>query len=62
MFHPLQDAIRKQYVVSCVDDIRRCGHFVLPAVKHLHDICKSYSSKTMSAYQKVRLPDYRLVC
>ena len=47
-----KDAIRRQYVLNCVDDIKRTTHCVLPAVKQLYAICKSYSGKSMSMYNK----------
>jgi len=47
-----KDAIRRQYVLNCVDDIKRTTHCVLPAVKQLYAICKSYSGKGMSMYNK----------
>jgi ubiquitin carboxyl-terminal hydrolase 9/24 len=47
-----KDAIRRQYVLNCVDDIKRTTHCVLPAVKQLYAICKSYSGKAMSMYNK----------
>jgi len=44
-----KDAVRRQYVLACVDDIKKTTHCVLPAVKHLHAICKSYSGKGQSS-------------
>ena len=38
--------------MQCVDDIKRTTHCVLPAVKQLYAICKSYSGKAMSMYNK----------
>ena len=35
-----KDAIKKQYVLNCVDDIKKNTHCVLPAVKQLYAICK----------------------
>ena len=48
-FH--KDANRRTYVLHCVDDIKKQNHCVLPAVKHLHAICKSFS-RGNSNYQK----------
>ena len=44
--------IRRQYVLNCVADIKQTTHCVLPAVKQLYTICKSYSGKGMSMYNK----------
>ena len=35
-----KDAMKKQYVLNCVDDIKKNTHCVLPAVKQLYAICK----------------------
>jgi hypothetical protein len=47
-----RDAMKKQYVMKCVEDVKNVGKCALASVKHLHDICKSYSRNTAVAYQK----------
>ena len=41
-----KDANRKTYINKCVEDIKTDGICVLPAVNHLHKICKSYTKGT----------------
>ena len=41
-----KDANRKTYINRCVEDIKADGICVLPAVNHLHMICKSYTKGT----------------
>ena len=46
------DDIHRLCVLNCLDDIKGTTHCVLPAVKQLYAICKSYSGKSMSMYNK----------
>ena len=46
-----RDLNRRDYVLQCVDDIKHKSHCVLPAIKHLHAICKSFS-RGNTIYQK----------
>jgi len=46
------DPILRQYILLCVDDIKKSNKVMLPFVKHLHEICKSYGSKSSAGYQK----------
>lgn len=46
-----KDPMKKMYVLKCVADLKKVTPHVVPAVKHLHDICKSYLKGT-SIYQK----------
>ena len=46
-----RDPNRRFYVLQCVDDIKLKSHCVLPAIKHLHAICKSFS-RGNTIYQK----------
>ncbi len=52
-----RDTMKRQYVLKCVQDLKEGSDGVAFAVKHLHDICKSYSKGT-SVYHK---PDKVLV-
>lgn len=47
-----KDPNRRQYVLHCVDDIKSKRDCVLPAVRHLHSICKSFSKNSTTSYQK----------
>jgi len=44
--------IMRQYILLCVDDIKKSNKVMLPFVKHLHEICKSYGSKSSAWYQE----------
>ncbi len=46
-----KDAMKRVYVLKCVDDLKRTSDSVGFAVKHLRDICKSYL-KGSSVYNK----------
>ena len=41
--------------LDCVADIKQTTHCVLPAVEQLYAICKSYSGKGISMYNKAIL-------
>ena len=47
-----KDPNRRQYVLHCVDDIKEKRKCILPAVRHLHAICKSFSKNSTTSYQK----------
>ena len=47
-----KDPNRRQYVLHCVEDIKTRRDCVLPAVRHLHAICKSFSKNSATSYQK----------
>lgn len=48
-----RDAHRKTYINECIEDIKSAKKAnVLPAVVHLHKLCKSYSKASSSLYQK----------
>ena len=47
-----KDPNRRQYVLHCVDDIKEKRECILPAVRHLHAICKSFSKNSTTSYQK----------
>ena len=47
-----KDSSRRDYVFKCVeDDIKAMSHCVLPAIRHMHSICKTFS-RGNSIYQK----------
>ena len=47
-----KDPNRRQYVLHCVDEIKAKRDCILPSVRHLHSICKSFSKSSASSYQK----------
>ena len=47
-----KDPNRRQYVLHCVDDIKGKRECILPAIRHLHAICKSFSKSSTTSYQK----------
>jgi ubiquitin carboxyl-terminal hydrolase 9/24 len=48
-----RDSQRRTYINECVEDIKQGEKLtVLPAVMHLHKLCKSYSKGSSSVYQK----------
>ncbi|TRY69996.1 hypothetical protein TCAL_02811 [Tigriopus californicus] len=44
-------AVRKIYILKCIDDIKASTRHAVSSVKHLHDICRTFSKGT-SFYQK----------
>eukprot|EP00095_Tigriopus_kingsejongensis_P003305 maker-scaffold355_size198070-snap-gene-0.39 protein:Tk03305 transcript:maker-scaffold355_size198070-snap-gene-0.39-mRNA-1 annotation:"ubiquitin carboxyl-terminal hydrolase 24 isoform x8" len=44
-------AVRKIYILKCIDDIKECNSHAVSSVKHLHDICRTFS-KGANFYNK----------
>ncbi len=47
-----RDSLKRVYVMKCVEDIKHASKCALSSVKHLRDICRSYSRNTALAFQK----------